>query len=98
MTGKPPSGCPTFEVACPSIAVAKLRTPIDWGSTDGQPVRGVIMLTVRASDADQTHLKLLAKLARRLMHEGFRESLLSATDVKTVVGVLESELGLNEGA
>jgi fructose-specific PTS system IIA-like component len=90
--------CRSDAVSCPSIAVAKLRTPIDWGSTDNQPVRGVIMLTVRESDADTTHLKLLAKLARRLMHEGFRDSLLGATDANAVVGVLQAELGLSEGA
>ncbi len=86
--------CRSDAIACPSIAVAKLRSPIDWGSTDGQPVRGVIMLTVRASDADQTHLKLLAKLARKLMHEGFRECLLAAPDVDTVIRVLRTELEL----
>lgn len=84
----------TDAVSCPSIAFAKLRAPIEWASSDGQPVRAVIMLAVPASDADRTHLRLLAKLARRLMHEGFRESLLFAPDVDTILHILRTELEL----
>jgi len=84
--------CRSDAVGAPSIVVGKFAREIEWGSTDGQPVRAAIMLTVRESDADQTHLKLLAKLARRLMHEGFREAVLAATDADGVLGVLRREL------
>ena len=86
--------CQSDAVACPSIAVAKLKTPIDWGATDGQPVGLAIMLTVRATGADQTHLKLLAQLARRLMHEGFRDALHGAADAAGMLTILETELEL----
>ena len=84
----------TDAVSCASIAVLRLRAPIEWGTMDGQPVGFAIMLTVRASDADQTHLKLLAKLARRLMHEGFREALNGAPSGAAMLQVLENELEL----
>ncbi len=84
----------TDAVACSSIAVARLRAPIEWPSMDGLPVGLAIMLTVRASDADQTHLKLLAKLARRLMHEGFRDALNGALSAAAMLDVLEAELEL----
>jgi fructose-specific PTS system IIA-like component len=80
----------TDAVRGPSIAVATFKAPVDWGAPD--PVRAAIMLTVPESDADKTHLKLLAKLARRLMHEPFRESLLTAKQAAEVVSILEKEL------
>jgi fructose-specific PTS system IIA-like component len=86
--------CKSDAVACPSISVAKLRAPIDWGSTDGRPVEIVLMLTVRASDAEKTHLKLLAKLSRRLMHEEFREAIMEAKDAGAVLRVLREALEL----
>jgi fructose-specific PTS system IIA-like component len=80
----------TDAVGGPSIAVANLRAPVDWGGDE--PVRGVVMLTVPASDAEKTHLKLLAKIARRLMHEPFREALLGAKRVEEIVAILRTEL------
>jgi fructose-specific PTS system IIA-like component len=85
----------TSAVACPSIAIATLRTPIEWASMDGQPVRGVIMLAIPASEADKSHLKLLSKVSRKLMHEEFRETLFGAKDAATVLRVLQTGLDLN---
>ncbi len=86
--------CRSDAVTCPSITVARPRSPIDWGATDGQPVALAIMLTVRAAGGDTTHLKLLAMLARRLMHREFRESLLAAPDAPTMLHILQTELEL----
>ena len=84
----------TDAVRCQSITFARFCRPIEWGSLDGEPVRVALMLTARETGADQTHLKLLAKLARRLMHEGFRESLMRAPDAGSVLNVLQTELEL----
>ncbi len=86
--------CKTDALEAPALAVLTLRAPIEWGSMDGQPVRVVLLLAVPAADTAGTHMKIFATLARRLMHESFRERLLSANDANAVRECLESELGL----
>jgi len=43
-----------------------------WDSLDGQPVSVVILLAIRESGAATEHMKVLARLARQLVHEEFR--------------------------
>jgi fructose-specific PTS system IIA-like component len=86
--------CRTDDVRSASIAIARLKNPIEWGSSDGQPVQIAILLAVPRSTGDQTHLKLLAKLSRRLMHEEFRDSLRNSPDADALLAVLEKELDL----
>jgi len=86
--------CSASAVSCASLVVLKLANPIEWGSTDGQPVRIVLLLTVPASDQGGTHLKVLAKLSRKLMHEDFRASLMDAARPGDVYAVLAQALGL----
>ena len=77
-----------------SIGAVRLRQAIDWGSIDGQPVQMVILMAIRDSDKNDAHMRVLAQLARRLMHEDFRARLLAAPDRDTVAEYLTSELGL----
>ena len=64
--------CQTGAAGASSMAVVKLRAGVDWNATDGQPVRTVILLVVREAEQAATHMRVLASLARRLMHEEFR--------------------------
>ena len=50
------------------------RNPVAW-TEDGETVDLVIMIAVPLSEAGNTHMKILASLSRKLMHEEFRESL-----------------------
>jgi fructose-specific PTS system IIA-like component len=86
--------CKSTTVAAPALAVLKLDTGIDWGSMDGEPVRVVLLLTVPASDTSGAHMKVFAKLARKLMHEEFRERLMAAPDAEGIEGILREELWL----
>jgi phosphoenolpyruvate-protein phosphotransferase len=61
-----------------SIAFLRLKNPIDWQSLDGQPVDMVFLLSIRASDRDIEHMKILARLSRQLMDEEFRAGLRNA--------------------
>jgi mannitol/fructose-specific phosphotransferase system IIA component (Ntr-type) len=81
-------------VSSASLVVLKLASPIEWGSSDGQPVQVVLMLTVPASDTGGTHLKVFAKLARKLMHEDFRVSLMNATNPGEAHAAIAAALGL----
>jgi multiphosphoryl transfer protein len=86
--------CKSDALRAHTIAVLRLAQPIEWGSTDGQPVRCVILLAMRESGEDGTHMKVFSKLARRLMHEEFRERMLAARDPAEVRSCLDEELGL----
>jgi multiphosphoryl transfer protein len=65
--------CKTDAVGANSMAIVKLRAGVDWDSLDGEPVRTVVLLAIRESEPADTHMRVLASLARRLMHEEFRE-------------------------
>ena len=68
--------CKTAAVRASSLAVLRSTTPVEWGSLDGEPVRFVILLAIRESDAAAAeHMRTIAALARRLMHAEFRDLL-----------------------
>jgi fructose-specific PTS system IIA-like component len=87
--------CKTDAVAAPSLALVKLQSPVEWGSTDGKPVSVVILLAVPAAAAPEAHLKVFATLARRLMHEEFRDRLTNAADRAAVEQALRAELAVH---
>jgi fructose-specific PTS system IIA-like component len=67
----------------------------------GEPVRVAIMLAIPAGEsaagdthAAKMHMQVLAKLARKLMHEDFRERILRASHADDVVAALTT--GLSE--
>ena len=86
--------CKTDAVSASSLVVMKLRQPVDWGSADGEPVRVILFLAVRESDSGVQHIKVLAQLARKVMHEDFRDYLASATDPAALHAFLLANLGL----
>ncbi len=90
--------CKSDAVHAATIAVLRLQQPIDWGSTDGEPVALVIMLAIpgEGDAAAKAHMQVLAKLARKLMHDDFRERLTTAPDCEQLVSALMS--GLNDDA
>ena len=57
----------------------------------GETADLIILMAVPLSEAGDTHLKILANLSRRLMHEEFRESLRSSTR-EQVYTILEEVL------
>lgn len=84
--------CKTNAVKSSSLVLVKLRSPVTWNSLDGQPVRVVILLALRESGGADEHMKVLAKLARRLMHEEFRDRLEKETDPKTLCALLRETI------
>ncbi|MFT3685701.1 MAG: phosphoenolpyruvate--protein phosphotransferase [Phycisphaerales bacterium] len=84
--------CKTDAVTVPTLAAIKLQSPIDWGSSDGQPVGVVLLLAIPAADTTGAHMKVFAKLARKLMHEEFRDRLNAAADSQAIEQTLREEL------
>ncbi|MCB9865190.1 MAG: PTS sugar transporter subunit IIA [Phycisphaerales bacterium] len=66
------AGCPKLV-----MAVGRPETPIEFGSTDGKPVRLIVLL---ASPPDETgpHIQALARISRLMLMEEFRRDVLAA--------------------
>lgn len=77
-------------VTAPTVAVATLTDGAPWGAPDG-PARLVFLIAAPAG-GDSDHLKILAALARRLVHESFRTALLSAPDAGSVADIVIQEV------
>ena len=86
--------CKTDAMASNSIGVVRLKQPIEWDAVDDQPVECVILLAMRESDKDGTHMKVFSTLARKLMHEEFRAGMLAARDSNAVLTYLAEQLEL----
>jgi phosphoenolpyruvate-protein phosphotransferase len=84
--------CQTDAVRGISVGVLRPAVPIEWSSADGEPVDTAVMLVLPAKSPSSDHLKLLARLSRRLVHDEFRGSLRAAADAAAVVAVLEPVL------
>ncbi|UZD61395.1 fructose-specific PTS transporter subunit EIIC [Brevibacterium sp. JSBI002] len=100
---KTPTGVPggiaipharTEAVTEPSLAMARLNPPVDFGAKDG-PADLVFMIAA-PDGAGKDHLKLLSKLARSLVKKDFVASLRAATTEQEVVDLVETALGLRE--
>ncbi|MGP5929867.1 fructose-specific PTS transporter subunit EIIC [Corynebacterium glyciniphilum] len=81
-------------VSVPTLAFGRLQTPVEWDAPDGIPVDLVFLIAV-PDDAGKQHLRVLAKLARALMKDEFREALRSASASEEVVGLVKG-LGVDE--
>ena len=81
-------------MTAPALAILRLGAPVDWGSMDGKAVSTVLLLAIPASDTTGAHMKVFAKLARKLMHEDFRARLTGAPDAAAILACLREELGL----
>lgn len=60
----------TDNVTDATLLFARLAQPVEWNALDGAPVSTLVSILAPKSGAD-VHLQLLAKLARKLIHEDF---------------------------
>ena len=72
--------CQSEHVRDNSLAVVRLRKPVEWGSLDGLPVQMAILIALRAEDKGREHLRIFAELSRLVMNEEFRARLEQAAD------------------
>ena len=70
--------------------VARVPAGVDFGAPDGPAT--LIFLIAAPASGDSDHLKILASLARRLVHESFRTSLREAPDAATVAEIVTREV------
>jgi len=77
-------------VSVPSLAVGRVPGGVDFGAPDGPA--NLVFLIAAPAGGDADHLKILAALARRLVHESFRSSILEAPDAGTVADIVTREV------
>ena len=85
--------CRTDAVRSNSLAILKLDRPVEWDSLDGRPVRVLILLAVRETEPARAHMAVLSSLARRLMHEDFRERVECERDPDALCQFLRETIG-----
>jgi PTS system fructose-specific IIC component len=86
--------CRSAAVKTNSLGFARLSPPVDFGAADGPA--DVAFMIAASEGADDTHLVLLAKLARALMRAEFLEGLRSATRPEQVVALVEQATAEDE--
>lgn len=71
------------ELNHPVIALVRHQEGVEFESIDGKPVHIVILLLVPDNE-DRTHLELLARLARLLQQQHFRDSIMHADSPEAI--------------
>lgn len=71
-----------------SVVFIRLKNEINWN--DDKDVRLVFGIFVPSENVDNTHLKILAQIARKLASEDFRNQLLTIQTVEECAKLLES--------
>ena len=74
-----------------TISVARLKSPVMWGDEEAQ---FIIMLTLNKHAAGDQHMRIFSRLARRIMHEDFRNALVNASSGEAIASLLQHELEL----
>ena len=84
--------CKSPAATISSMAILRLRQAVDWNPAEGVPVHFVVLLAMEGGDGGDEHLRVFARLARRLMDPAFRERLLSAENAPALVSALQAEV------
>jgi PTS system fructose-specific IIC component len=66
------------------------KSPIDFDSIDGEPVRFIFLLVGKETLLN-THIKLLSRISRLMNKDDFREKLLSAGTKEEVLKIFKDE-------
>lgn len=82
--------CRSSAVTAPTLAFGRSTAGVPYGAPDG-PAHLVFLIAAPEGGGSE-HMTVLAKLARRLVHTSFTESLRSATDPETVVSLIRTEV------
>ncbi len=84
--------CKSAAVRSNSIAFLRPARPFFWAEGDDEPVNMVILLAINDAAAGDEHLRIIAKLSRRLMHDEFRQKLIDAPSASDVVEALQEAM------
>lgn len=82
--------CRSAHVTEPTLAFGRSTAGVDFGAPDG-PAHLVFLIAAPAGGGSD-HMTILAKLARRLVHQSFKDALHDAGDPQAVVALIEKEV------
>ncbi|MFJ9770467.1 fructose-specific PTS transporter subunit EIIC [Kitasatospora sp. NPDC101157] len=82
--------CRSAHVTRPSLAFGRSTRGVDFDAPDGRPADLIFMIAAPAG-ADDTHLQILAALARRLMDPAFTGALRDAGSPGAVAALINGE-------
>lgn len=85
--------CRSAAITTPTLAMARLATPVDFGAKDGPA--DLIFFIAAPEGADKEHLKLLSKLARALVKKTFTAALREATSASEIVALVSAVISDN---
>ena len=80
-------------VARASVAFGRSETGVDFGAEDGRAA-DLIFLIAAPEGEDDLHVRVLSRLARRLIHEGFRTALREAGSPEAAYDIIRREVEL----
>jgi PTS system fructose-specific IIA component len=82
--------CRSEHVTEPTLGFGRSKTGIDFGAPDG-PAHLIFLIAAPAGGGSE-HMTILAKLARRLVHQSFKDALHDAGDPQAVVDTINTEV------
>ncbi|NLU70773.1 PTS transporter subunit EIIA [Streptomyces sp. HNM0574] len=78
----------TDAVTAPVVGFARSAEGIEWGAPDGTKARLVFMISVPEAAAGDEHLRVLARLSRKLIDADYRQRLLAAEGEDALLEIL----------
>lgn len=82
----------TENVLRPAICFGRLKDKILWNPETGELANIIILIAVPGNDEENTHIKIISRLARQLMHKEFIDKLL-ISDKEEIFNMLREGLG-----
>ncbi|QVQ50026.1 PTS sugar transporter subunit IIA [Spiractinospora alimapuensis] len=77
-------------VTAPGLAIGTFPEGVDFAGPDGDAV--LVILIAAPANGDEDHLRILAALARKLVHAEFRAALLESPDAAGVAATVNREV------
>lgn len=74
-------------VARTCVAIGRVRNPVAWETLDGQPVKLIIMFAVGVADKNDTFVRLMAQVARKIADEQVCQDLMTAKQPDDVIEI-----------
>lgn len=74
-----------------SLAVARLKNPIEWETLDGAPVDLIVLFAVTLEDKNDTHIKILSKVAGNLAEDENVKFLKEVQNKNEIIKILGKE-------
>ena len=75
-------------VISPGVFLIKFKNPIEWDSLDGKKITTAFALTI-PEDGAENHLKILSTIAKELIDDNFRNTVIKETDCQKLYNLVK---------